>query len=269
MIQRFVFAALVLSVPVLSVSGLLAQSAPSPSKFDSFEVATIKPTDSSAQGRYIKMEGNNRFIEKYYTLQLLIAAAYDLNPKTISGGQAWITSDHYDIEAVTPGDKRPDHDEQMSMLRSLLSERFKLTFHREQKEFSIYALEVAKGGPRLKATAASADDPATVGPAVVYPQRVVLPGRNASMGNVVSLFQRAILDRPVVDKTEIKGRYDFDLEWAPDETQFGGALPPATEAATSPPLFKAIEEQLGLKLEAMRGPVDALVVDAAERPSAN
>jgi uncharacterized protein (TIGR03435 family) len=264
MIQRFIFAALVLSVP----AGF-AQSAPPNPKFDSFEVATIKPTDSSAQGRYIKMEGNKRFVEKYYTLQLLIAAAYDLNPRTISGGPSWINSDHYDIEAATPGDKRPDHDEQMSMLRSLLSERFKLTFHREQKEFSIYALEVAKGGPKLKATAASADDPAIVGPAVVYPQRVVLPGRNATMGNLVSIFQRAILDRPVVDKTDIKGTYDFDLEWAPDETQFGGGLPPATDAATSPPLFKAIEEQMGLKLEAMRGPVNAMVVDAAEKPSAN
>jgi uncharacterized protein (TIGR03435 family) len=263
MIQRFVFAAL-----VFSVSAGVAQSAPPKPKFDSFEVATIKPTDSSAQGRYIKMQGNNRFVEKYYTLQLLIAAAYDLNPRTISGGPSWIDSSHYDIEAVTPGDKRPDHDEQMSMLRSLLSERFKLTFHREQKEFSIYALEVAKGGPKLKATAASADDPVIVGPAVVYPERVVLPGRNAGLGDLVSIFQRAILDRPVVDKTGIKGKYDFDLEWAPDETQFGGALHAPAEA-TSAPLFRAIEEQLGLKLEAMRGPVDAMVVDAAEKPSAN
>jgi uncharacterized protein (TIGR03435 family) len=269
MMQRFVFAAQVLSIPVLSVSGLLAQSAPSHPKFDSFEVATIKPADSSQQGRYIRMEGTNRFVEKDYTLKLLIAAAYDLNPRTISGGPAWITSDHYDIQAVTPGDQRPDHDAQMSMLRSLLSERFKLTFHREQKDFSIYALAVAKGGPKLKATEAPVDAPATVGPAVVYPQRVVLPGRNATTGNLVSLFQRAILDRPVVDKTELKGRYDFDLEWAPDESQFGGALPPATEAATSPPLFRAIEEQMGLRLEAMRGPVNALVVDSAEKPSAN
>jgi uncharacterized protein (TIGR03435 family) len=264
MVQRLTFAAV-----VLFVSSGLAQSAPPHPKFDSFEVATIKPADSSAQGRYIKMQGNNRLVEKYYTLQLLIAAAYDLNPRTISGGPAWIVSDHYDIEAVTPGDTRPDHDDQMSMLRSLLSERFKLKFHREQKEFSIYALEVAKGGPKLKATAASADDPAIVGPAVVYPQRVVLPGRNATMANLVSLFQRAILDRPVVDKTDIKGTYDFDLDWAPDETQFGGGLPPATAEATSPPLFRAIEEQLGLKLEAMRGPVNAMVIDSAEKPSAN
>jgi uncharacterized protein (TIGR03435 family) len=264
MIRPLAFAAF-----ALSVSAGFAQSTPSRPKFDAFEVATIKPTDSNANGRYIKMEGNNRFVEKYYTLQLLIAAAYDLNPKTISGGPAWITSEHYDIQAVTPGDQRPDHDEQMSMLRSLLTERFKLTFHREQKEFSIYALEVAKGGPKLKATTASADDPVVVGPAVVYPEHVVLPGRNAGMGDLVSIFQRAILDRPVVNKTGIKGKYDFDLEWAPDETQFGGALTPAPSEAPSAPLFRAMEEQLGLKLEAMRGPVDAMVVDAAERPSAN
>ncbi len=109
-----------------------------------------------------------------------------------------------------------------------------------------------------------------VGPGVVYPQRVVLPGRNATMTNFVSLLQRAILDRPVVDKTGLSGRYDFDLEWAPDETQFSGGLPPASAAASqSPPLFEAIQQQLGLKLEATRGPVAALVVDKAERPSAN
>jgi uncharacterized protein (TIGR03435 family) len=73
----------------------------------------------------------------------------------------------------------------------------------------------------------------------------------------------------VVDKTGLSGRYDFDLEWAPDETQFSGGLPPAPASSQSPPLFEAIQQQLGLKLEATRGPVAALVVDKAERPSAN
>jgi uncharacterized protein (TIGR03435 family) len=251
-------------------SGILAQSpAPRP-KFDAFEVATVKPVDPDPNGgRYIKMQGANRFVEKAYTLKLLIAAAYDLNPKTISGGPPWLSSDHYDILAVTPGEVQPTHDEQMTMLRSLLSDRFKLAFHREQKVFSIYELQVAKNGPKLKPSASRPDEPAVVGPGVVYPpQRVVLPGRNATMGNFVSLLQRAILDRPVVDKTGLSGRYDFDLEWAPDETQFGGDLP-ASAASQSPPLFEAIQQQLGLKLEATRGPVAALVVDQVERPSAN
>jgi uncharacterized protein (TIGR03435 family) len=258
------------AVLALSASGILAQSPTARPKFDSFEVATIKPVESDAKsGRFITMQGTNRFVEKDYTLKLLIAAAYDLNPRTISGGPPWIESDHYDILAVTPGDVRPSHDEQMSMLRSLLTDRFKLTFHREPKVFSIYELEIAKSGSKLKESARASDEPALVGPGVVYPQRVVLPGRNATMGNFVSLLQRAILDRPVVDKTGLSGRYDFDLEWAPDETQFGGDVPPASAAATSPPLFEAIQQELGLRLEATRGPVEALVVDKAERPSPN
>jgi uncharacterized protein (TIGR03435 family) len=258
----------------LSVSGVLAQSAgqrattPRP-KFDAFEVATIKPVDPDAKaGRYIVMQGTNRFVEKAYTLKLLIAAAYDLNPRTISGGPGWIESDHYDIVAVTPGEVRPTHDEQMSMLRNLLTDRFKLTFHREEKVFSIYELEVAKNGPKLKASTSPPDDPPAL-ISTVYPQRIVMPARNVTMSDLTRLMQRAILDRPVVDKTGLSGRYDFDLEWAPDETQFGGEVPAASVEAQAAPLFSAIQQQLGLRLEATRGPVQALVVDKAERPSAN
>lgn len=97
----------------------------------------------------------------------------------------------------------------------------------------------------------------------------MLPARNATIGDLASLLQRAILDRPVVDKTELTGRYDFDLEWAPNETQFGGDVQKASDDAPSAPLFSAIQEQLGLKLVATRGLVDALIVDKVERPSAN
>ena len=89
------------------------------------------------------------------------------------------------------------------------------------------------------------------------------------MTDFASLMQRAILDRPVVDRTGLTGRYDFDLKWAPDESQFGGDLPPAPADAPAAPLFTAIQQQLGLKLEATKGPVAALVIDTAERPSAN
>jgi uncharacterized protein (TIGR03435 family) len=262
----------------ISVSGVLAQSTAPPSatlpavprpKFDTFEVATIKPVDPDAKaGRYIIMQGTNRFVEKAYSLKLLIAAAYDLNPRTISGGPGWIESDHYDIVAVTPGEVRPTHDEQMSMLRTLLTERFKLGFHREEKVFSIYELKVAKNGPKLKVSTAPPDDPPAL-ISTVYPQRIVMPARNVTMSDLARLMQRAILDRPVVDKTGLTGRYDFDLEWAPDETQFGGEVPAAPTEAQAAPLFSAIQQQLGLRLEATRGPVQALVVDKAERPSAN
>ena len=89
------------------------------------------------------------------------------------------------------------------------------------------------------------------------------------MGDFASLLQRALLDRPVVDKTGLTGSYDFDLDWAPDETQFGGEVPVASADAQAPPFFTAIEQQLGLRIEATRGTVPALVIDGVERPTAD
>jgi uncharacterized protein (TIGR03435 family) len=234
----------------------------------SFEVATIKPASLDQKGRYITMQGTNHFVVKFYTLKLLVAAAYNLSPKVISGGPEWADEDHFDILALTPGNARPSHDEQMAMLRTLLTERFKLNFHREAKEFSIYRLEVTKAGSKLKESTATPDEPAQL-VSTVYPQRIHLPARNATMGDFASLLQRALLDRPVVDSTGLSGRYNFDLDWAPDETQFGGEVPVAPQDAQSPPFFTAIKEQLGLELEATRGNVQALVIDHAETPSAN
>ena len=259
------FKLLTLTAMLLSVSALLSQ-APSPGP--AFEVATIKPVESTPKsGRFIVMQGTNRFVEKDYTLRLLIAAAWNLNPKAVTGGPAWIETEHYDILALTPGDKQPTHDEQMAMLRTLLADRFRLTFHRESKIFPIYSLELAKGGSKLKpSTASPTDQPQVI--STVYPERILMPARNASMADFTSVLQRAILDRPVVDNTNLTGRYDFDLEWAPDESQFGGDIPASTDASI-PPFFTAIEQQLGLRIVATRGPIQAIVVDHADHPSAN
>jgi uncharacterized protein (TIGR03435 family) len=254
---------------ILSAVAVLAQPpAPRPT-FDAFEVATIKPVESTAKSpRYITMQGPHRFVEKDYTLKLLIAAAYDLNPRTISGGPGWLETDHFDIAAVTPGEVQPTRPEQMSMLRTLLTDRFQLAFHREPKEFSIYSLELAKAGSKLKPSAAPADQPPAL-VSMLYPQKVVLPARNATMADFASLLQRAVLDRPVVDHTGLAGRFDFDLEWAPDDSQFGGDVKPAPDDSASAPFFTAVQEQLGLKLVATKGPVSALIIDKAEPPSAN
>jgi uncharacterized protein (TIGR03435 family) len=235
-------------------------------------VATIKPTDPGFQGRFIRMESTHQLVARNHALNTLIAAAYNLNPRAISGGPAWIESDHYDILAKAPGEVRPNLDEQTAMLRKLLADRFKLTFHREQKELSIYALTVAKSGSKVKESAVSPDD-SPIGPPplifVVTPPAVRLPGRYATMAELASVFQRGVLDRPVVDKTGLPGRYDFDLEFTPDETQFSGVLGRPPSDAPLPGLFAAIQQQLGLKLETTKGPVDVLVVDRAERPSEN
>jgi uncharacterized protein (TIGR03435 family) len=256
-----------------STCELFAQSAPQSAaqrpKFDAFEVATIKQTDpSQEQGRYFKMEDVHRFKEVNYTIKLLIAAAYNLNAKAISGGPAWADSERFDITAVTPGEVQPTHDEQMAMLRNLLADRFKLTFHREQKDFSIYELQVAKSGPKLKPAVEPPDSlPQVI--STVYPGRVHMPARNVSMEDLCSVLQRAIVDRPVVDKTGLAGRFDFDLDWAPDQSEFGGDVKAAPDTAPTPPLFTAMQQELGLKLEATHGPISAFVIDGVEKPSAN
>src|SRR5580693_4657358 len=112
-------------VIVLAASGLLAQAPASRPVFDAFEVATIKPTtlDWPSGGRFIRMQTAHQFVARNYTLRVILAAAYSLTPGAISGGPAWVDSDRYDILAEAPGQVRPNTDEQMSMLRQLLSER--------------------------------------------------------------------------------------------------------------------------------------------------
>jgi uncharacterized protein (TIGR03435 family) len=248
---------------------LHAQSRP---KFDAFEVATIKAAGlDAAQGRWIRMESANRFVAHNHTVRTLVAAAYDLAPQAIAGGLSWVDSDRWEILAKTPGDVRPTLDEQMSMLRELLRNRFALSFHREARDFAIFALTVAPGGPKLKPTTISADARPQGPPLVAFVMArtvIRLPARYLSMAEFASLLQRSPLDRPVTDRTGLTGRYDFDLEFAPDESLWGGLLP-RPENSDKPGLIRAMQEQLGLNLESTRGPVDTIVIDHIERPTPN
>jgi len=260
-----------LATAFVTAIGILgyAQSRPI---FDAFEVATIKPAGldgAFVQGRWIRMESANRFVAHNHALRTLVAAAYDLPPEAISGGAPWVDSDRWEILAKTPGEVRPTLDEQMSMLRQLLSDRFKLRFFRQPKELAIFALTVASGGAKLKPTAISPDATPKGPPLVAFavsPAVVRLPARYLSMGEFASLLQRSPLDRPVMDRTGLTGRYDFDLEFAPDETLWNGMLP-RPENSDKPGLLRAMEEQLGLRLESTRGQVETIVIDHVERPT--
>jgi uncharacterized protein (TIGR03435 family) len=254
------------------VTAILAQSpAPRPA-FDSFEVASIKPTPGDwTGGRWIRMQSTLQFAARNHTLKTLVAAAYQVSPRAISGSVPWMENEGWDITAKVPGDLRPNLNEQMAMLRKLLTERFKLSFHHEQKELQYFALTIAKGGPKFKESTVSPDATPEGPPPLIFvvsPEVVRLPGRNATMGELASVMQRAALDHPVLDRTGLTGRYDFDLEWSPDETQFGGALGKGTDNPTRPDLYGALQQQLGLKLETAKGPVEVLVIDSAVRPAA-
>jgi uncharacterized protein (TIGR03435 family) len=215
------------------------------------------------------MQGGHQFVARNYTLKYMVAAAYSVTPRTISGGPSWIDSDAYDILAATPGEVRPSVDDQMLMLQALLADRFQLTFHTEQKDFAYYALTVAKSGAKLKESIAAPHEQ-TVLINRVYPRDYIqLPARNATMAQFAAMLQRAVLDRPVLDKTGLSGKYDFDLEWTPDDSQFDGHMPPTRPDNSGKPDLFAAMQQLGLKLESVKGPVPTIVIDHVERPSEN
>lgn len=257
---------------VFAACAALAQAPAARPAFDAFEVATIKPAAPDAIGRYIRMQSAHELIAHNHTLKTLIAAAYNQSPHAISGGPGWVDSEHFEILAKTPGEARPRLEEQMAMLRKLLAERFHLTFHREPKELPYYALTVAKGGHKLKDTAITPDTYPEGPPALVIvlsPAQASLPARYATMTDLASVLQRAALPRPVLDKTGLAGHYDFTLEWLPDETQFNGAARWEAREDSKPDLYTALQRQLGLKLEAAKGPVDVFVIDRAALPSGN
>ncbi|HVO97730.1 MAG TPA: TIGR03435 family protein [Bryobacteraceae bacterium] len=239
---------------------------------DSFEVAAIKPTPPDwRDGRFIRMQTARQLVARNHAVRTLIAAAYNLNPKAITGGPPWVDDEHFDILAEAPGDARPNLDQQMAMLRTLLADRFQLKFHRERREMPVYALTVARTGPKFKESP-DIEPPPEGFPAlafVIAPPVVRLPARHATMGEIASVLQRAALNRPVVDQTGLTARYDFDLEFTPDDSLFGGMLhfEPADDA--KPGLLAALQEQLGMKLEATRGPVDVFVIDQVSRPTEN
>jgi uncharacterized protein (TIGR03435 family) len=233
-----------------------------------FEVATIKPSNPDRPGKVMTIKGR-QVITINTTLSDLIVFAYGIHAKQIVGGPSWMASDKYDVTGQPEGQGMPNERQLRAMLQKLIEERFQLRTHRESRELPAYVLVVASGGPKLTRNDSNPDGL----PGLFFRGLGVLPATNATMGDLAGVMQLAVLDRPVVDKTGLQGRFDFTLTWTPDETQFasmGVRVPPASTDPNAPPvLFTAIQEQLGLKLESQRAPVDVLVVDKVERPTEN
>jgi uncharacterized protein (TIGR03435 family) len=231
-----------------------------------FEVATIKPTKPGTQGKGLTIQGH-RFITVNTSLNDLISFAYGVHIRQVTGGASWLESEFFDITAEPDIEGTPNRKQLESMLQKLLTDRFKLTFHHDKKELTVFTLVVGKGGTKLTP---SAGDPKGL-PGLGFRALGNMNANNASMSDFTGLMQSVVLDRPVVDQTELTGRYDFGLKWTPDETQFGGRGGSAkSDAADAPPeLFTAIQEQLGLQLKSAKIPVDVLVIDHVEKPSEN
>jgi uncharacterized protein (TIGR03435 family) len=234
----------------------------------SFEVATIKPGKPDEPGKRLTFNGA-RFSTVNMTLIDLISFAYDVHEKQVVNAPDWMSSMKFDISAQPDVPGSPNRQQLVIMVRKLLTDRFQLKFHRDKKELSAYVLTVSKTGSKLKN---SEGDPNGL-PGLFFRQLGVLTVRNATIPDFTHLMQSAVLDRPVVDQTGLQGKYDFLLKWTPDESQFSGMgvkVPPPTEAADAPPpLFTAIQEQLGLKLDAGKAQTEVLVLDHVEKPSEN
>jgi uncharacterized protein (TIGR03435 family) len=206
------------------------------------------------------------------TVSWMIKLAYNVHAHQISGAPAWLDSERYDTvgRSDTPGE--PNRDQMKLMLRKLLADRFQLRFHTEKKELPVYAMVVAKGGPKITV---STGDPNAF-PGIGFgraPGVISLFGRNTVLNGVANGLQSNILDKPVVDQTGLTGRYDFLLRFTPDPDQvasFGGVAPGNTADLDAPPdIFTAFEQQLGLKLQPTRALVDVMVIDRIEKPSPN
>jgi uncharacterized protein (TIGR03435 family) len=237
----------------------------------SFEVATIKPSAPDQRGKGFGFRGD-RFNTRNTNLNDLIAFAYGLHAKQIVDAPEWFGTDLYDIEAKPDAPGRPNQKQTQTMVQKLLADRFKLTFHHDTRELSVYVIRVGSGGPKMTKTTSAENDPS----AFFFRALGDLTVRNQSMKDFATWMQSGVMDKPVVDETELKDRYDFQLKWTPDESQFaqfrgtGAVVPPPSDDPKAPPnLYTAMQEQLGLKMGPAKFPDDVIVIDHVEKPSEN
>ena len=242
-----------------------------------FEVATIQQAQSDILGHSFRVRGR-RFEAINTSLSELISFAYGLHAKQITGAPAWVETDRYDLTAQSDDNCQPSEMLWRGMLRELLIECFKLNLHRDTQMLSVYVLTVGKTGPKLTGSEGDPNGlPAlslTLGTMTATNANLsAVTATNASMADLAGVLQRLVLDGPVVDQTGIAGRYDFTLNWTPDDSQFGDVRSrirfPTGRSDVPPDLFTAIQEQIGLNLDATRAPVEVLVIDHVEKPSDN
>lgn len=251
--------------PVPPIPPMAAEANPS------FDVATIKPSVPNRPGKLFGFRAGH-FMTVNTNLNDLIAYAYGLHAKQIVDGPAWFGTDLFDIEGKPDTEGRPSQKQMGIMVQKLLADRFQLKFHHDKRDLSVYVITVAAGGPKMTKSASAANDPQGFG----FRGLGDLMVRNLTMADFATWMQSGVMDRPVVDQTGLTERYDFQLKWTPDDSQFaqfrgtGVTVPPPTDSASAPPaLYTAITEQLGLKMGPGKVPDDVIVIDHVEKPSDN
>jgi uncharacterized protein (TIGR03435 family) len=210
-----------------------------------------------------------RYVANNYPIKGMIMVAYRVKADQIVGSPPWLETDLYDMEAKA--DKPSSPDELHTMLMNMLVDRMQLKFHREQRDMRRYALTVDKDGPKLTPhEAQSAHDPWID----ITPERFLHLKLTATAVPIdYAAFRLAqLMDRPVVDMTGLKGGYDFKLSYTadlPPGFPEGGKINGEEPDTSGPTIFQAVKAQLGLELKAGRGPVEVIVIDRVEKPTAN
>ena len=263
----------ILAMVAMPGTALFAQDAggtPRPMAADAnpaFEVATIKPTQSREAGGTFRVSPGGRFNATNFPVTVLIQFAYNVPRRQISGGPSWLESDKFDIAGKPDAEGVPNMSQLRVMLQKLLADRFKLSIHREKKELAGVRADRRDGGPKLTE---DTDHPNGL-PAFFGSGPQGRTAQNATMAEFASDLQGSV-DRPVVDQTALGSkRYDFVLRWMPfGRATNAAATPPSADNLDAPPdIFAAIQQQLGLKLESTKAPVDVIVIDHVEKPSEN
>jgi uncharacterized protein (TIGR03435 family) len=254
--------------------------APLPTKPDptvvipQFDVISVKPGKDTMTRMQFTPDGLRG---SGVTVRFLLYEGYGgINHEQVIGEPAWSNTQGFDIEAkVAPADApalgKMTFEQRRTMFQSILADRFKLVVHHETRELPIYVLSVAKGGPKLKPSAP--DDPAAPAPRRIglMITRGKVTANDTQLSTLVTVLSRT-LGRTVIDKTGLTGNYDFSLEYAPEEggpPPPGGGTQPASPSDSAPSIFTALKEQLGLKLDSAKGPVDVVVIDHIEKPAEN
>ena len=265
---------------------IIAPSANDPA----FEAASVKPNKSGDGRVMLGVQPGGRFTATNVPLKMLLRQAYDVQDFQVVGGPDWLGSDRFDVVAKAP-EEGLNFESMRPMLRSLLADRFKLKAHSETRQMPIYALVKARSdgalGPALKPSsvecAAFVGGRRGGGPPPAPPQ----PGQAVDCGFIIGIGKMSVggmpieqlaralsplVGRIVLDKTGLTGNYSYELTYSPE--QLGGLPPPLSgETPTidpnTPSIFTALQEQLGLKLDSDRGPVEVLVIDSAEQPTAD
>ena len=278
----------------LCFAGAVAIVVPAQEKDATFEVASVKPNKSGDSNGMLRMLPGGRVSASNMPVRPIITFAYQLAQYQLVGGPGWLTTDRYDLIAKLEGDPGPVFapgatapNPMQLALRNLLEDRFKLKVHRETREMDIYALVMAKPGggpgPNLKPTtqdcaaaAAAAQrgapPPSSAATGVPFCGIQGGPGRIRFGGLPASALAQAFsgpAGRMVVERTGLTGAWDFELNYAAEGRGAPGGADAAPADPNAPSLFTAIQEQLGLKLESTKGPVEVLVIDSVDRPSEN